>query len=187
MPACRGLNVAGYGRHRECGVEPGAAVPAYPGYGTGYSAGATPITYGGSLVPQSALAQLSGAGPDRLHHRQLCRAQSARITMRIDQAAINAVGNALPGSTGTYPYSTASNTGGNSGTVEEKDYGLYLETGARSPSTVTICDTMWACAWCETHQYITSPCGQHQSRPTSDAWRMAANIPPSTASRPSQA
>ncbi len=52
-PACQGLNTttpAGY--------------PTYPGYGTFYTAGQTgPVTYSGSLIPQSALASYLTAGP----------------------------------------------------------------------------------------------------------------------------
>ncbi len=41
-----------------------SAYPAWPGYGTNSTAGATaPITYGGSLIPQSALASYLTPGP----------------------------------------------------------------------------------------------------------------------------
>jgi TonB-dependent receptor len=55
QPACDGLNTP----------TPPASYPTYPGYGTGYTAGQTgPVTYGGSLVPTSALAQYLMPGPD---------------------------------------------------------------------------------------------------------------------------
>ena len=54
QPACRGLNVAGTTATVNA-ASPGQA-PAYPGYGTGYSAGFPALAYGGSLVPQTALA-----------------------------------------------------------------------------------------------------------------------------------
>ncbi|QXQ08572.1 TonB-dependent receptor [Sphingosinicellaceae bacterium] len=55
QPPCSGLN------------SPGAApagYPSYPGYGTGYTAGQTgPVTYGGSLIPNSALPGYLRPGP----------------------------------------------------------------------------------------------------------------------------
>jgi len=55
QPACQGLNVKG--------AAP-AGYPTYPGFGTGYTAGqAGPITYGGSLIPTSALANYLMPGP----------------------------------------------------------------------------------------------------------------------------
>jgi TonB-dependent receptor len=155
MPACRGLNVAGSAATVNA-VSAGAA-PAYAGYGTGYSAGATPITYGGSLIPQSALANYLIAGPTGFVTVNYPAFKAASNYYAIDQAAINAVGNALPGTTGTYPYSTASNTGGNSGTVEEKDYGLYLETEGKVPFYDHNLRYNVGLRWVETHQYITSP------------------------------
>ena len=52
-PPCQGLNTA----------TPGAGYPTYPGLGTFYSTGMGPLTYKGSLVPQSALASYLTAGP----------------------------------------------------------------------------------------------------------------------------
>jgi TonB-dependent receptor len=155
VPACRGLNVAGSAATVNA-VSAGAA-PAYAGYGTGYTAGATPITYGGSLIPQSALANYLIPGPTGFITANFPAFKAASNYNAIDQAAINAVGNALPGSTGTYPYSTASNTGGNSGTVEEKDYGLYLETEGKVPFYDHNLRYNVGLRWVETHQYITSP------------------------------
>jgi TonB-dependent receptor len=155
MPACRGLNVAGSAATVNA-VSAGAA-PAYAGYDTGYSAGATPITYGGSLVPQSALVNYLIAGPTGFVTVNYPALKAASNYYAIDKAAITAVGNALPGSTGTYPYSTASNTGGNSGTVEEKDYGLYLETEGKVPFYDHNLRYNVGLRWVETHQYITSP------------------------------
>ncbi|HEX4104710.1 MAG TPA: TonB-dependent receptor [Rhizomicrobium sp.] len=155
MPACRGLNVAGTAATVNA-VSAGAA-PAYAGYGTGYTAGATPITYGGSLIPQSALANYLIPGPTGFITANYPAFKAASNYNAIDQAAINAVGNALPGTTGTYPYSTASNVGGNSGTVEEKDYGLYLETEGKVPVYDHNLRYNVGLRWVETHQYITSP------------------------------
>jgi TonB-dependent receptor len=155
MPACRGLNVAGSAATVNA-VSAGAA-PAYAGYGTGYTAGGTPITYSGSLIPQSALANYLIPGPTGFITANFPAFKAASNYNAIDQAAINAVGNALPGTTGTYPYSTASNVGGNSGTVEEKDYGLYLETQGKVPFYDHNLRYNVGLRWVETHQYITSP------------------------------
>jgi TonB-dependent receptor len=155
MPACRGLNVAGSAA--TVNAVSAGAVPAYPGYGTGYTAGGTPITYGGSLIPQSALANYLIPGPTGFITANYPAFKAASNYYAIDQAAINAVGNALPGTTGTYPYATASNTGGNSGTVEEKDYGLYLETEGKVPFYDHNLRYNVGLRWVETHQYITSP------------------------------
>ncbi|WP_116089670.1 TonB-dependent receptor [Sphingomonas crusticola] len=56
QPNCDGLNVAG--------AAP-AGYPTYPAYGTGYTAGMTgPVTYAGSLIPTSQLANFLRPGPD---------------------------------------------------------------------------------------------------------------------------
>jgi TonB-dependent receptor len=56
QPACEGLDVAG-------AAPPG--YPTYPAYGTGFTSGATgPVTYGGSLIPASQLANFLKPGPD---------------------------------------------------------------------------------------------------------------------------
>ncbi|MEO8375188.1 MAG: TonB-dependent receptor [Sphingomonas bacterium] len=55
QPPCAGLNAPG--------AAP-AGYPTYPGYGTGYTAGMTgPITYAGSLVPNSAFPSYLTPGP----------------------------------------------------------------------------------------------------------------------------
>lgn len=55
QPACEGKNAPG--------AAP-AGYPSYPGYGTGYTAGKTgPVTYAGSLVPNSALPGYLLPGP----------------------------------------------------------------------------------------------------------------------------
>ncbi len=57
QPACKGDNLA-------TSAALAAGYPAYPGYGTAYTAGQTGgVTYSGSLIPQSALASYLTAGP----------------------------------------------------------------------------------------------------------------------------
>ena len=58
-----------------------APVPAYPGYGTGYSTGFPPLTYGGSLVPQSALAQFLVPGPTGFITANYAATSRRRTTM----------------------------------------------------------------------------------------------------------
>jgi TonB-dependent receptor len=50
QPACKGQVIT------DTAAAIAAGYPAYPGLGTGYSAGAPALAYGGSLIPQSALA-----------------------------------------------------------------------------------------------------------------------------------
>ncbi|MCW3836516.1 TonB-dependent receptor [Sphingomonas canadensis] len=104
QPACQGLN------------SPGAApagYPSYPAYGTGYSAGsAGPVTYAGSLIPQSALASYLMPGP------------SGFVTVDWEKfkAASNydAFHDAAPEAGGT-------NTGASGGYVREKVWGAFAE------------------------------------------------------------
>ncbi|HWD25898.1 MAG TPA: TonB-dependent receptor [Rhizomicrobium sp.] len=154
-PACRGLNVAG-STATVNGVSPGAA-PAYPGFGTGLTAGQPAISYAGSSIPQSALANFLVPGPTGFITANYAAIKAASNYNAIDAAAIAAVGNALPGTTGTYPYSTASNTGGNSGTVEERNYGFYAE--AQGIFNVASRDLKYnvGLRWVQTLQQITSP------------------------------
>jgi TonB-dependent receptor len=49
QPPCNGLNTG---------------FPTYPAYGTGYTAGLPALTYGGSLIPQSGLANYLRPGPE---------------------------------------------------------------------------------------------------------------------------
>ena len=115
------------------------------------------LTYGGSLIPQSALASFLQPGPTGFITFNYPAAKAASNYYAIDRAAIAAVGNALPGTTGVYPYSTASNTGGNSGTVEEKNYGFYGEAVGKVDFYGHDLRYNVGLRWVETHQYITSP------------------------------
>lgn len=58
QPACKGEVIT------NTAAAIAAGYPAYAGYGTGYTSGATtPITWGGSAIPQSALANYLTPGP----------------------------------------------------------------------------------------------------------------------------
>ncbi|MDE1916021.1 MAG: TonB-dependent receptor [Sphingomonadales bacterium] len=100
-PACNGANA------------PGSAAANYPGYGTGYTAGATtPIAYQGSLIPQSALASYLIPGPKGF------------VTVNWPAFAAASNYNQFNNSA---PFSTSSNTGANSGQFQEKNFGAYVE------------------------------------------------------------
>ncbi len=154
-PACNGLNVTGNAATVNAAL-PGYA-PAYPGYGTGQSTGWAPINYGGSLIPQSALASYLQQGPTGFVTVNYDKAKAASNYYALDAAAIQAVTNGVLAGNVTYPYSTSSNTGGNSGGVEEKNYGLYAKVTGDVPFASRHLKYDFGLRWVETHQYITSP------------------------------
>ena len=139
----------------------GAAVPAtaWPGYGTGYSTGFPPETFGGSLIPTSALNQYLIAGPTGFVTVDYNKLLKASNYYPIDNAAIAAVsGCSTSNCTVTSPpFSTASATGGTSGSFDEKDFGAYIMTDG----TLHLGDRdlKWDAGvrWVETHQTIISP------------------------------
>src|SRR6201996_484220 len=120
---CQGLNVAG----NTAAVNAVAAgYPAYPGYGTGYSAGFAPLTYGGSLAPTTSLAKYLIPGPTGFVTMNYNAIEAATNYRAFDQAAIAAVGVPRVGSTVTYPFSLgAGDTGAASGMEEERNAGFY--------------------------------------------------------------
>jgi TonB-dependent receptor len=94
-----------------------SAAGLYPGYGTGYTAGATaPLTYGGSLIPQTALASYIIPGP---YGRPIV--DWSRFAKDSNyQYYYN-----------TAPSSGASSTGASAGYIGEKTTGLYLEANGQ--------------------------------------------------------
>jgi len=97
---------------------PGASAAAlYPGYGTGYTAGATtPLTYGGSLIPQTALASYIIPGPYGKPIVDWSRfAKDSNYQYYYNTA----------------PSSGASSTGASAGYIGEKTTGLYLEANGQ--------------------------------------------------------
>ncbi len=92
---------------------PGSAASAYPGYGTGYTAGATtPLAYLGSLVPTTAVSSYLVPGP------------AGFITVDWNRFA-NATNYGNYASNA--PEVSSSNTGANAGYVREKATGAYAE------------------------------------------------------------
>jgi TonB-dependent receptor len=87
--------------------------PSYPGYGTGYTAGATtPLSYLGSIVPASTIASYLRPGP------------AGFVTVNWPAFAGATHYSAFHNSS---PVATGSNTGASAGSIEEKDAGGYIE------------------------------------------------------------
>ncbi len=107
QPGCNGLNVPG-------ASPPG--FPAYPGYGTGYSAGFPPLTYGGSLIPQGALQNYLRPGPGFI------TADWAAVVRDSGYNDFHSV----------TPETGASNTGASGGLISETTTGLYTEINGDS-------------------------------------------------------
>ncbi|WP_114951524.1 TonB-dependent receptor [Sphingosinicella terrae] len=104
QPPCQGLNAPG-------AAPPG--YPTYPGYGTGFTAGRTPpVTYLGSLIPQSALASYLRPGPSGFVTVDWDR---FRADSNYDEFQANA------------PLAGSANTGASAGFVREQILAAYLE------------------------------------------------------------
>ena len=110
QPPCRGDVITG----TSAAVNAvNSAYPAWPGYGTGFTAGQTgPITYGGSLVPQGQLANYLMPGP------------YGYIT--VDWDAFRAASN-YDQYLAAAPEAGSSNTGANGGFIREKVTGAFVE------------------------------------------------------------
>jgi TonB-dependent receptor len=103
QPACTGLNTA----------TPGAGYPTYPGLGTGYSSGVTtPLTYAGSLIPQSSLINYLSPGPYGYVTVDWSKFAKDSQYQQFHDAA---------------PLATASNTGASGGFVQEKVSAIYVQ------------------------------------------------------------
>jgi len=104
QPPCEGLNIVG--------AAP-AGYPTYPGYGTGFTAGATgPITYAGSLIPVSQIPNFLKAGPDGF------------VTVDWDKFKKATNYDAFHASA---PTSGGSNTGASGGFIRERSPAAYIE------------------------------------------------------------
>jgi len=134
---CQGLNVAGSTATVNA-VVGGSGYPTYNvgvkdpvtgqlvGYGAGYTSGFAPVTYGGSLVPSTALASYLRPGPTGFVTMNYAAIEAATNYRALDAASIAAVGVPKVGSTVTYPFALgAGNTGAASGMEEERTAGLY--------------------------------------------------------------
>ncbi len=121
---CQGLNVAGSSAALNALSSTG--YPAFAGYGTGFTAGKAPLTYGGSLVPSTALAQYLRPGPTGFVTMNYAAIEAATNYRALDAASIASVGVPRTGSTVTYPFALgAGDTGAASGMEEERTAGFY--------------------------------------------------------------
>jgi TonB-dependent receptor len=104
QPPCQGLSVVG--------AAP-AGYPTYPAYGTGFTAGQTgPVTYLGSLIPQSQLINYLSAGPAGYITVDW---DSFRKASQYDQFHAAA------------PESGGTNTGAAGGYIRERTWGNFAE------------------------------------------------------------
>ena len=121
-PPCQGLTTS-----TPNGANGPGGYPAYPGFGTGYSAGLAPLTWNGSLAPATSLSNYLRPGPIGFVTMNYAAIEAATNYRAFDQAAINSVGVPRVGSTVTYPFSLgAGDTGSPSGMEEERNAGLYF-------------------------------------------------------------
>jgi len=165
QPTCVGLNVptttnttGATATALNTATTPGTtSFPVYPGYGTGYSAGFPALTYGGSLVPQSALAQYLVPGPTGFITANYGAIAKASNYAAFDAASIAAVGNSRAGGVEGYPFTTSATSGGNSGVIEEKDYGWYASVVGKEPIHGHNLRYNVGLRFVQTNQYITSP------------------------------
>jgi TonB-dependent receptor len=104
QPPCTGLD--------QPGAVPPAGFPTYPAYGTGYSSAFPPLTYAGSLIPQSELASYLMPGP------------AGFIT--VDWDAFRTASN-YDAFLANAPEAGSSNTGANGGYIREKVTGAFIE------------------------------------------------------------
>ncbi|WP_420140033.1 TonB-dependent receptor [Sphingomonas sp.] len=103
QPPCEGLSVVG--------AAP-AGYPTYPGYGTGYTAGQTgPVTYAGSLIPNSAVPTYLVPGP------------AGFVTVDFDKFAAASQYDKFHDAA---PESGGANTGASGGLIREKNKNAFL-------------------------------------------------------------
>lgn len=117
QPPCQGLAVAGSAALVNATV-PGQNYPSYSGLGSGYSTGiTTPLSYRGSLIPGAALRQYLVAGPAGF--------------INVDYGKFFADTNYPAFDYPNAPPSMNTNLGVGTGLLDEKNYGLYLESNGR--------------------------------------------------------
>ena len=139
------------------GVGGPGGYPIWPGLGTGVTTGAAvPVTWQGSLIPQTALASFLKPGPTGFIAVNFDTMEKASNYNAIDQAAIKAVCG-KPSCTPTYPFSTTANTGGVSGAFDEKTYGGYVQTDGFFNIDGRDLNYNLGLRWVETFQDVISP------------------------------
>lgn len=130
QPPCNGLSSA----------TPGAGYPTYPAYGTGYTTGMTgPITWGGSLIPNSTVPSYLMPGP-----LGFVTLDWNKFKQASNYEAFHAAS----------PPSTGSNTGASGGYVREKTLGFYAEVNGNLPVGDNRVDFNAGVRWVHTDQRI---------------------------------
>jgi TonB-dependent receptor len=152
-PPCQGLTTP-----TPNGANGPGGYPTYPGYGTGYSAGFAPLTYGGSLVPATSLANYLRPGPTGFVTMNYAAIEAATNYRAFDQASINTVGVPKVGSTVGYPFSLgAGDTGAASGAEEERTAGFYGMVSGILHLDARNLRYSFGLRWVQTLQNIISP------------------------------
>jgi TonB-dependent receptor len=118
QPLCQGINVPGSAAGVN-GAVPGPNYPAYPGLGTGFTSGAAaPLVYRGSVIPSASLQQYLVPGPAGF--------------INVDYKKFFADTNYAAFDYPNAPAAMNTNLGVGTGILDEKNYGLYLETSGRA-------------------------------------------------------
>lgn len=115
------------------------ANPAYPGYGTGYTTGITPLIWRGSLIPNGEIYKYLKPGPQGYATLDW---NAFKTASRYDLLAATA------------PISSYSNTGAKTGTISEKIAGLFVQfDGELHPADQELTYNI-GLRWVETHQMV---------------------------------
>jgi len=166
QPPCQGINVQGNAAVVNASVA-GGGYPTYSGLGTGYSSGYPALTYRGSLVPSTALPQYLLPGP------------AGFITVDYNKffQDTNYAAYAYPNA----PAATGSNLGVGSGVLDEKNYGLYLESNGvvKIGSDTRLLHYNIGMRWVTTLQNIAGPVSITDPRNTTlaDGGKYPATLP----------
>jgi TonB-dependent receptor len=130
QPPCEGLNTP----------TPGAGYPTYPTLGTGFSTGLGPLTYGGSLIPNSAIASF-------------LQPSSSLGFITVDWEKFKKASN-YDAFHDASPASTGSNTGASGGYVREKTLGIFGEVNGDLPIADNRLTFNAGVRWVKTDQQI---------------------------------
>ena len=115
------------------------ANPAYPGYGTGYTSGMTPLIWRGSLIPNSEIYKYLLPGPQGYATLDW---NAFKTASHYDLFAADA------------PVVNASNTGAKTGTISEKALGMFIQfDGMFHPDDLDLNYDI-GLRWVETHQRV---------------------------------
>ncbi|HYS45754.1 MAG TPA: TonB-dependent receptor, partial [Rhizomicrobium sp.] len=141
QPPCQGLNVVGSAATVNAVV--GSGYPTYPGLGTGSSTGFSALNYRGSLVPNTSVAQYLVPGPVGF--------------VNVNYPAFNKATNYAAFDYPNAPFAAGTNLGVGSGTIDEKNYGLYLETNGNLALGSRALHYNAGVRWIQTKQTIIGP------------------------------